>query len=147
MLFNSYLYILIFLPATCCLYFFLNKNRLMHASRTLLVAGSLLFYSYWNPSYLILILGSVLFNYTVGTTMSRGKIKGSISLKAVLSFGITINLGVLIFFKYYDFFIDNFNAVTGSNFHQINLLLPLAISFFTFQQIAYLVDSYRNYSG
>jgi len=85
----------------------------------------------------------MLFNYVIGTTLTRNSDKKSISNKKVLVFGVTGNLALLGYFKYADFFIANYNHVADVNVDLLNLALPLAISFFTFQQIAYLVDSYR----
>ena len=92
-----------------------------------------------------LILISMLFNYVIGNSLNSKKEenKKSFSKKSILIFGIVANLSLLGYFKYADFFIENFNIVAQTNINLFNLLLPLAISFFTFQQIAYLVDSYR----
>ena len=92
-----------------------------------------------------LILISMLFNYVIGNSLNSKKEenKKSFSKKSILIFGIVSNLTLLGYFKYADFFIENFNIVAQTNINLFNLLLPLAISFFTFQQIAYLVDSYR----
>lgn len=113
-------------------------------SSAFLAVASLFFYSYWNINYLPLILTSMLFNYYIGQRVSdrEGKTFG-LSAKGVLTVGIIGNLGLLGYFKYADFFIGNVNTVFGANFELLHLLLPLAISFFTFQQIAYLVDSYK----
>ena len=145
MLFNSYEFIFVFLPVTFFVYFYLNHKRLTGAAKGFLVLSSLVFYSWWNIAYLPLILASMLFNYTTGNILS-GYREGSgnrFSRKQVLAAGIVANLALLGYFKYTDFFIENFNLVTGSGVGLLHLALPLAISFFTFQQIAYLVDSYR----
>lgn len=145
MLFNSYEFIFAFLPFTLIIYFFLISKRLIIASKSFLVLSSLIFYSWWNVVYLPIILFSMLFNYTIGNTLnSFNKLKVNISKKVILSFGIVFNLSLLGYFKYTDFLIENINNLTNSNFELLNLTLPLAISFFTFQQIAYLVDSYRD---
>ena len=141
MLFNSYEFIFAFLPITFFLYFFLNQKRLLGASKALLVFSSLFFYSWWNIIYLPLILVSMLFNYTIGNILANEKIR--VSKKSVLTIGILANILLLGYFKYSDFFIQNINFVFGSEFDLLHLALPLAISFFTFQQIAYLVDSYK----
>jgi alginate O-acetyltransferase complex protein AlgI len=109
------------------------------------VFSSLFFYSWWNIAYLPLILASMLFNYVVGNSLNKkdDENKKSFSKKSILIFGIMVNVSLLGYFKYADFFIENFNLAIGTNVNLLNLLLPLAISFFTFQQIAYLVDSYR----
>lgn len=149
MLFNSYEFIFIFLPITFLVYFYLNHKRLTIASKGFLVFSSLFFYSWWNIAYLPLILGSMLFNYLIGNSLSKNtdpnkkRLKRTFSNKSILIFGIVCNVSLLGYFKYADFFIENFNFVLGTNVDLLNLLLPLAISFFTFQQIAYLVDSYR----
>ncbi|MEZ4600984.1 MAG: MBOAT family O-acyltransferase [Syntrophotaleaceae bacterium] len=85
----------------------------------------------------------MLFNYALGTAMARHEKGGRANPKAVLIFGISINLALLGFYKYSDFFIENINALAGTDFSFFRLALPLAISFFTFQQIAYLFDSYK----
>ena len=145
MLFNSYEFIFVFLPITFFVYFYLNSKRLTTASKAFLVFSSLFFYSWWNIAYLPLILISMLFNYVIGNSLNSKKEenKKSFSKKSILIFGIAANLSLLGYFKYADFFIENFNIVAQTNINLFNLLLPLAISFFTFQQIAYLVDSYR----
>ncbi|PPK57116.1 D-alanyl-lipoteichoic acid acyltransferase DltB (MBOAT superfamily) [Malaciobacter marinus] len=149
MLFNSYEFIFIFLPITFFIYFYLNSKRLIIASKGFLVFSSLFFYSWWNVAYLPLILVSMLFNYVIGNTLSQNNeeqkkgLNKTFSKKSILIFGIVANVSLLGYFKYADFFIENFNLVTNSNIELLHLLLPLAISFFTFQQIAYLVDSYK----
>ena len=148
MLFNSYEFIFVFLPITFFIYFYLNHKRLTLASKGFLVLSSLFFYSWWNIAYLPLILISMLFNYVIGNSLNKFKDekvnKKTFSKKSILIFGIICNIALLGYFKYADFFIENFNLISNSNVNLLHLLLPLAISFFTFQQIAYLIDSYRN---
>jgi len=144
MLFNSYIFILAFLPVTFFVYFYLNTKRLTEAAKAFLVLASLFFYSYWNINYLPLILGSMLFNYVLGNILSQAGTKKSFKRHSTLCFGVGINLAAIGYFKYYDFFITNVNGLCGTSFEILNLMLPLAISFFTFQQIAYLIDSYRH---
>ncbi|MDO9206849.1 MAG: MBOAT family protein [Sulfuricurvum sp.] len=149
MLFNSYEFIFLFLPITFGIYFWLNKKRLTQASKAWMVFTSLFFYSWWNILYLPLILGSILFNFTVGSSISKMKElqsqrRKNISQKALLSFGIISNILLLGYFKYMDFFIANANTVLGTHWDLMHILLPLGISFFTFTQIAYLIDTYRN---
>lgn len=144
MLFNSYEYIFAFLPIVFFVYFYLLKRRLIIGAKGFLVFSSLFFYSWWNVIYLPLILSSMLFNYIIGNSLnnSEEKIK-SFSRKSILTFGIIANLALLGYFKYTDFFIENVNLALNTHVSLLHLALPLAISFFTFQQIAYLVDSYR----
>ena len=139
MLFNSYEFIFLFLPFTFFIYFYLNKKRLTEVAKGFLVLSSLFFYSWWNVIYMPLILGSMIFNYRFGVELNKEDSK--ISKKFILILGITANLILLGYFKYSDFFISNVNFIFSTHISHLNLLLPLAISFFTFQQIAYLVDS------
>jgi len=141
-LFNSYIFIFAFLPITFFVYFYLNSKRLTEAAKVFLVASSLFFYSWWNVAYLPIILFSMFFNYAVGVSLSKG-VRIGVSRKAILVLGIVANVSLLAYFKYADFLISNINTLTGSHIGLLHLALPLAISFFTFQQIAYLVDSYR----
>jgi D-alanyl-lipoteichoic acid acyltransferase DltB (MBOAT superfamily) len=150
MLFNSYEFIFLFLPITFGIYFWLNKKRLTQAAKGWMVFASLFFYSWWNIIYLPLILGSILFNFTVGSSISKinnGNLvrnaKGT-SRKALLIFGIISNLILLSYFKYMDFFITNVNLLLQTQLNLMHIILPLGISFFTFTQIAYLVDAYRD---
>ena len=145
MLFNSYEFIFVFLPITFFIYFYLNHKRLTIASKGFLVFSSLFFYSWWNIAYLPLILISMLFNYLIGNSLNKDikENKKNFSKKSILIFGIVANLLLLGYFKYADFFIENINFISGVNLNLLHMVLPLAISFFTFQQIAYLVDSYK----
>ncbi|MFY9069044.1 MBOAT family protein, partial [Aliarcobacter butzleri] len=142
MLFNSYEFIFIFLPVMFVVYFYLNSKRLILGAKIWLVVGSLFFYSYWNVIYLPLILLSIFVNYGVGLSLVNHE-KIRISSKTILSFGILFNLGLLGYFKYTDFFLDNFNGIFGTNIPLPHIILPLGISFFTFTQIAFLVDAYK----
>ena len=145
MLFNSYEFIFAFLPITFFIYFYLNHKRLTEASKGFLVFSSLFFYSWWNISYLPIILSSMLFNYVIGNSLNKdaGDKHHKYSKKSLLTFGIVSNLALLGYFKYTDFFLENFNLAFNTNTELLHLALPLAISFFTFQQISYLVDSYK----
>ncbi len=141
MLFNSYIFIFAFLPVVFGIYHVLLKHGDVLYAKVFLVLASLFFYSWWNIAYLPILIFSLLFNFYIGELLqkdSAGKRK-----KIVLIVGVIINISLLAYYKYADFFIDNVNHLTGSELGNLNLLLPLAISFFTFQQIAYLVDCYR----
>ncbi|MBL1243819.1 MAG: MBOAT family protein [Sulfurimonas sp.] len=143
MLFNSYEFIFMFVPLSFFIYFYLNSKKLTEVSKGFLVISSLFFYSWWNIVYLPLILVSMVFNYVIGTSLSKHEEHQIVSKKQLLTVGIIANIGLLGYFKYADFFISTTNFVLGGEVPLVNLALPLAISFFTFQQIAYLVDSYR----
>ena len=137
MLFNSYVFIFIFLPITLYGFHLIGKQGHHKVAISWLVVASLIFYGWWNPAYLGLILGSILFNYALGFFL-LGR-----PYKWILFIGIAGNLAVLGYFKYANFFIDNINALTSNNIVLEQIILPLGISFFTFQQITYLVDVYR----
>lgn len=141
MLFNSHVFIFIFLPLTLLIYYKIGGIGRHRVAISWLVAASLFFYGWWNPSYLLLILISILFNYAVGVSLARGEQQNN--SKILLALGVIGNLGLLGYYKYANFFVDNINILFASDFHLATILLPLAISFFTFQQIAYLVDAYR----
>lgn len=142
MLFNSYVYIFAFLPAAFAGYFLLLRWH-KNGAKVWLILASLFFYSYWNIKYLPLILVSLGVNYALGRKI--GALVGEDKRKArfFLLTGLVFNIGLLGYYKYADFFITNINYVLGSNLPLLNIVLPLAISFFTFQQIAYIVDAYR----
>jgi D-alanyl-lipoteichoic acid acyltransferase DltB (MBOAT superfamily) len=149
LLFNSYIFIFLFLPTSLLVYFFLTQKRLTFAAKSWLILASLFFYSYWNISYLPIILLSVIFNYSVGTSLigeEKGKSAVLISREKMLIFGITINLFLLGYYKYSNFVILNLNFLFHSRFEHLEVELPLGISFFTFTQIAYLVDSHSHKS-
>ncbi|MDR6918133.1 D-alanyl-lipoteichoic acid acyltransferase DltB (MBOAT superfamily) [Pseudomonas sp. 3296] len=152
MIFSSWQFILIFLPISFFVYFWLNHRRLITAGKVWLVAASLFFYAYWDVQYLPLILGSIFLNFAIGTGLAQAheqslretkKPHHGANRKIVLTTGIAANLLLLGYFKYTDFLLSNINIIAGTNFPLPHILLPLAISFFTFTQIVYLVDSYR----
>jgi D-alanyl-lipoteichoic acid acyltransferase DltB (MBOAT superfamily) len=140
MLFNSFEYIFLFLPLALLIYFYLNRIRLTIASKSWLVLASLFFYCWWNVIYLPLILGSIIFNYALGTSMTR--VRGD-AKKLAFVFGALSNIALLGYFKYANFFIGNLNQFSGTEISLLKTALPLGISFFTFTQIAYLADAYR----
>lgn len=144
MLFNSYEFILAFLPATLLGFALIRAYVGFKAAKVWLVAASLFFYGWWNPAYLSLLITSMTCNFVLGQCFFCHSDLPQRTRKTALIAGITFNLGLIGYFKYAGFLTLNFNAVAGTNFNLSNILLPLAISFFTFQQIAYLVDSYKH---
>ena len=143
MLFNSYEFLFGFLPPTIIIFFLLGRWK-PELARLWLVAASLVFYAGWSLNYIWLITSSILFNYSVGLAIDAVRAKGQPRLtKWVLAGGITGNLALLSYYKYADFFISNLDAVAGTEFALLHLALPLGISFFTFTQIAFLVDAAR----
>jgi alginate O-acetyltransferase complex protein AlgI len=141
MLFNSYLYIFIFLPITLSVFFFVARRAGETTAICWLIAMSFVFYAWWNPAYVPLLAGSILFNYWCGRSLQNADNRHIAG--AVLVLGITCNLLLLGYFKYAGFFAGIANALSGTEFLVGEIMLPLAISFFTFQQIAYLVDGYK----
>jgi len=141
MLFNSFTFIFIFLPVTLAGFFAIGSRGHHRIAIAWLVGASLFFYGWWNPAYLGLILGSILFNYAIGVALGGYQQAGP--GKWLLAFGVAGNLGLLGYFKYANFFVENIELLAGTDFHLGRIILPLAISFFTFQQIAYLVDAWK----
>lgn len=141
MLFNSYIFVLLFLPGTLAAYYAINHFGQYKLANMFLIGMSLWFYAYFNRSYLFVILGSILGNYFISRKILICKERCTKKLFLIL--GICANAAVIFYFKYFNFFIENMNVVFGKNIELKNILLPLGISFFTFQQIAYLVDSYK----
>jgi len=144
MLFNSYQYILLFLPISLIIYFTLNHYRLVQAAKFWLVLVSIFFYGYWNLIYVPLLVGSILFNYTIGFLLLK-KQADPFSKKIILVIGLAGNIALLAFFKYTDFLIGIVNNFKALPLDFLYIILPLGISFFTFTQIAYLVDIYRGF--
>ncbi|KRW60869.1 MBOAT family O-acyltransferase [Pseudomonas sp. TTU2014-080ASC] len=145
MLFSTSEFIYVFLPIALIGYFLLAKSGRPWLPRLWLAAASLFFYGFWEPKYLLLIAVSIAVNYVLGTWISRLVLADGPSRRSrlLLLIGIVLNVGALIYFKYTDFLITTFNSLTASDLNTLNLLLPLGISFFTFTQIAYLVDCSR----
>lgn len=166
MLFNSFLFIFIFLPLTLLGWYGLNHNKRFELAKAFLAGMSLWFYGYFNFYYLAIILVSIAVNYLlsfllafVDTKFADTKsadnsvhanasdinaLKIKIIHRAALTAGIVFNLGLLFYFKYYDFFIENLNLIFHADFALKHILLPLGISFFTFQQLSFIIDRCLN---
>ncbi len=142
MLFNSYAFILLYLPITAWGFFRLAvySHRLAAAW---LGAASLFFYGYWNPAYVGLLLASIFFNYGIGYALAREHEAGRTRRKnLILTLGVGGDLALLGYYKYANFFLDTANRLLGTSWGMQEILLPLGISFFTFTQIAFLVDAW-----
>jgi alginate O-acetyltransferase complex protein AlgI len=143
MLFNSYLFIFGFMSLVLAGYFCIARSS-ANGAMAWLVAASLVFYGYWNPYSLPVLVGSICANYAAGRCLIDSRIE---SRRVLLVAAICANLLVLGYFKYMNFFIGNLNAVLPAlgtrPLGYINVLLPIGISFFTFTQIAFLIDSYQ----
>ncbi len=148
MLFNSYLFIFLFLPLALAGWYGLNHIKLYKGAQGFLIVMSLWFYAYFNVSYLAIILTSCAVNYLLSFALSRAEAKKPAGVpirarRAVRVLGVGLNLALLGYFKYYDFFIENLNAVFSADFNLKRILLPLGISFFTFQQLSFVIDRCR----
>ncbi len=137
MLFSSYTFLFQFLPVTV-LAFAAARRHSPRAGILVLAGASLFFYGAWRPIYLLLLLASVGVNYGLGLRM-----EDPLRRRAIGTFGVVLNLALLCYFKYTNFILDSLNTLTGAPLPFVNIILPLGISFFTFQQIAYLVDVMR----
>jgi alginate O-acetyltransferase complex protein AlgI len=143
MLFNSKIFLFAFLPITFSVFFGLGRNSKLLAQIWLALA-SLFFYAWWNPPYLVLLLVSATINYGVGQALQARADATSPAArdKALLAAGLAFNLVALGYFKYFAFLLGIFKDLSGYRLDAGHIILPLGISFFTFQKIAYLVDSY-----
>lgn len=138
MLFNSYIFIFLFLPLTLTGWYLLNRLKAYEPAKFFLAGMSLWFYGYFNVYYLAVIIVSILANYLLSYLLTFSHT--AFSRRAGLFAGLVLNLGLLFYFKYYDFFFENINAVFHTNFNLKHILLPLGISFFTFQQLSFIID-------
>lgn len=142
MLFNSAAFIFAFLPLTLLGFFCIGAFHHRAAAGWLTLA-SLFFYGWWNPIYVPLLLISVVFNYTVGRLIAAVGKRSTTYSSIWLAVGIVGDLGLLAYFKYANFFVDSVDAIGGCHWLIPHIVLPLGISFFTFTQIAFLVDTHR----
>lgn len=147
MLFNSPQFLFFFLPLTLWVFHKLSLAGHADRARAWLVFASLGFYGWWEPVYLLLILASIAVNYGLAISLDRVASSDNRVRWWLLFAGVLANLGAIAWFKYSGFLMGTSNAVFGSEFHIRTIVLPLAISFFTFQQIAYLVEVYRRNHG
>jgi D-alanyl-lipoteichoic acid acyltransferase DltB (MBOAT superfamily) len=140
MLFNSYAFIFGFLPITLVGFFFLGQTAGARVACAWLAAASLFFYAWWAPVFLLLLIPSILVNAMLGRYLVTASEMGR---RWGLTGGVVANLALLAYFKYAGFFVLNVNSVLSARLPVPHIVLPLGISFFTFQQIAYLSDSAR----
>src|SRR5260221_9423162 len=139
MFYNSYEFLFLFLPVVLFLFYLVQKTRYVPACLVILILSSLFFHTYYKASYTQILLLSIGANFYISKILRT--VPQHVK-KLFLIFGIVFNLSLLSFFKYYNFFIDIVNLFYYISPHK-DIILPLAISFYTFQQIAFLVDSYR----
>ncbi len=142
MLFNSIEFVLLFLPLTLVIYYFLLRLQKPGLVLGWLFLASLFFYGWWNPIYVFLLLISITVNFVIGQRLLSANY-GAKQKKALLFTGLVFNIGLLAYFKYTNFLLESFEGFFEQEFDSIQIILPLAISFFTFQQIAFLVDAFH----
>jgi alginate O-acetyltransferase complex protein AlgI len=138
MLFSTYQFIFLFLPIALVGHRIVRQLN-FKSSIVWLNLCSLAFYGYWKPEYLVLLLATITSNYLI--SFKLGPLKKT--SKVWLIFGVSINLSLLAFFKYTNFLLENFQPLVNFQLPVLNVILPLGISFFTFQQISYIVDMHR----
>jgi alginate O-acetyltransferase complex protein AlgI len=141
MLFGSLEFVFGFLPLTLLTYHLLRIRGWQVAAKLAMILASLVFYGWWDPRYVPLVLGSIAVNYGLGAAIHRVREPGR--RKAILLLGLALNLGLLGYYKYAGFFLQNLGGMFGVHDVAVTLIIPLAISFFTFQQVAYLVETWR----
>lgn len=139
MVFSSLLFLFIFLPLTLLVYYITPKKL----RNSVLLIFSLIFYAWGEPIYILLMIFSTVFNYVLGLLIHKYKKCKRITL-ALFILCVCINLGILGFFKYYGFFIDNINNIFSLSINKVTLALPLGISFYTFQTMSYVIDVYKS---
>ena len=144
MLFNSFSFVYAFLPATLAIYYFLTKSGFRTAALYFLAFASLVFYAMWSYVYAGLLCVSLAINYAIGLMIQRSLDRGGARRANLwMAAGVSFNICTLLYFKYTNFFIDNINVAFGASFFVAHVVLPLGISFYTFQKIALLVDLSR----
>ena len=142
MLFNSYEFLIAFLPLVVLVYYALPRA----ARAPWLTVASYVFYGWWRPQYVLLMLALTLINYVGGSGVARARTQGRKT--AWLVFSVAASLAALGFFKYTDFLIHSWNAASvrmglGGGLHPLGIVLPIGISFYTFQSVSYPIDLYR----
>ncbi len=142
MLFNSPEFIFLFLPITLIFFYGIARFQAFKSASIFLLIASIYFYGYWKTEYIFLLIISVLVNYFLGSIIIRCQ-PSSTKAKTLMWLGIIFDLGILGFFKYFGFLVENINGIFSLNLQVPQIILPLAISFYSFTQIAYLVDAYK----
>ena len=140
MVFRSLMFLFVFLPSVLLIYYVCPKKF----RNLVLFVSSLVFYAWGEPVYIVIMIFSTVFDYFNGLLIEKYRQKGQLKkTKIVLINSIIINLAILFFFKYTDFFINNINLLLSSNIQTLDLALPIGISFYTFQTMSYTIDVYR----
>ena len=150
MLFNSQIFVFVFLPVMLIGYYGLHKLKIHKGAKILLLLGSLYFYAYYNLRYTVLLVCGIFGNYLlyrILMALRSDDQKQQVMRKVIAILGVSANLLLIFYYKYFNFFITNVNRVFATNVGLRDIILPLGISFFTFQQISFIVDSYRKETG
>jgi len=138
LVFSSLFFLCVFLPVNIILYYAVNNNTYRNV---ILIVSSLVFYAWGEPVWISVLILSGFFNYFIGTSIEKNRENGK--GKGIVSLAIIANLFILGFFKYFGFFVENLNTLTGIDIPIIDIGLPIGISFYTFKSISYIVDVYR----
>ena len=147
MLFNSYEFLFLFLPITWLGFEMLRRYGLRRLASLWLVVASGVFYASWNPRILLILIASILVNFAIGRALADGAAAHGRGRRDLLILGLAFNLGLLGYFKYANFFADNVAAAFGWDYVMARIVLPIGISFFTFQKVAFLIDSCYGKAG
>ncbi|GIM34106.1 hypothetical protein PAGU1678_33740, partial [Paraclostridium bifermentans subsp. muricolitidis] len=137
MVFSSIVFLFTFLPITLILYYISPRKM----KNIVLLLISLIFYAWGEPVYVFLMMFTTLFDYLIGLLINKYR-RNKIKSKRIFIFAVLVNLGILGFFKYYGFVIENINSVFSLNIGYNQLPLPIGISFYTFQTLSYVIDVY-----
>lgn len=143
MIFSTYKFILVFLPIVLIGYHIINRFKFFTLSKIWLIVASFIFYYLGSPDFFWFFLASVIGNYIIGSSISKLPVENKIERKILFAIGLIGNIALLGYYKYANFFVDNYNYFAKDDILMPNIILPIGISFFTFQLIAYIVDSYR----
>ena len=138
MVFSSTIFLFVFLPVTLLGYYLIRREL----SNVFLLVMSLLFYAYGEPSFVWVMIGSIIANYLLGLLIGRFRDAGKGLRRALLLLVLAVNLGILFYYKYYDFTVSNVNRLFGLSWPMKHIALPIGISFFTFQGMSYVLDVY-----
>ncbi|MDF2820531.1 MAG: hypothetical protein K0R15_972 [Clostridiales bacterium] len=139
MLFSSSIFLFLFLPPVLIIYYLLIKYRV--AQNVFLLGASLFFYAWGEPKFVIVMIASIIINYVLGLFVDKYR-ENKFKSKLIIAITVVVNLSLMFIFKYLNFAIFNLNKA-GLNIPQTNILLPIGISFFTFQALSYVIDVYR----
>ena len=144
MLFSSVLFLFCFLSLTILLYYICPRGPKNTGKNTVLFISSIIFYAWGEPVYILLMLFTILHNYIFAILIGNAKNKGKTrSPKVLLILSVVLNLGMLAFFKYSNFFISNIDSIFGLSIPLLKIALPIGISFYTFQTMSYTIDVYK----